>query len=107
MAHLYKTRPNRSSIRAVCDSLGKTSLTSLVGYYWATDGRRVNSSPVKEEFEIFPLFLLGENAFYFKYDILVLFFHNSYGTPKFPDCGNLVGADWMENLFLLAVLIPT
>ena len=28
----------------------------------------------------------------------MLFFHNSYGTPKFPDCGNLVGADWMENL---------
>ena len=31
-------------------------------------------------------------------DILVLFFHNSYGTPEFPDCGNLAGADWMENL---------
>ena len=28
----------------------------------------------------------------------MLFFHNSYGTPEFPDCGNLVGADWMENL---------
>ena len=24
--------------------------------------------------------------------------HNSYGTAEFPDCGNLVGADWMENL---------
>ena len=24
--------------------------------------------------------------------------HNSYGTPEFPDCGNLVGADWIENL---------
>ena len=34
----------------------------------------------------------------FKYEILVLFLHNSYGTPEFPDCGNLVGADWMENL---------
>ena len=30
--------------------------------------------------------------------MLVLFLHNSYGTPKFPDCGNHVGADWMENL---------
>ena len=36
--------------------------------------------------------------FYFKYDILVLFLHNSYVTPEFPDCGHLVGADWMENL---------
>ena len=24
--------------------------------------------------------------------------HNSYGTPEFFDCGNLVGADWMGNL---------
>ena len=38
--------------------------------------------------------------FYFKYDILVLFFHNSYSTPEFPGCGNLVGAVWMENLML-------
>ena len=28
----------------------------------------------------------------------MLFFHNSYGTPEFPDCGNLVGTDWMEDL---------
>ena len=28
----------------------------------------------------------------------MLFLHNSYGTPEFPDCGNHVGADWMENL---------
>ena len=28
----------------------------------------------------------------------MLFLHNSYGTPKFPDCGNLVGEDWMGNL---------
>ena len=28
----------------------------------------------------------------------MLFMHNSYGTPGFPVCGNLVGADWMENL---------
>ena len=51
-----------SSIRAVCDSLGKTSLMSLVGYFWATDGLRVNSSPVMGEFIIFTLFLLEENA---------------------------------------------
>ena len=28
----------------------------------------------------------------------MLFLHNSYGTPEFPVCGNLVGEDWMENL---------
>ena len=28
----------------------------------------------------------------------MLFLHNSYGTSEFPDCGNLVGADWMGNL---------
>ena len=28
----------------------------------------------------------------------MLFFHNSYGTLEFPDCGNLVGADCMGNL---------
>ena len=62
MAHLSKTPPNMSSIGSVCDSLGKTSLTSLVGNYWATGGLRVNSSPVKGKFIIFPLFLLEENA---------------------------------------------
>ena len=62
MAHLSQTPPNMSSIGAVCDSLGKTSLTSLVGNYWATDGLRVNSSPVKGELIIFPLFLLEENT---------------------------------------------
>ena len=51
-----------SSIEAVCDSLGKTSLTPLVVYYWASDRLWVNSSPVKGEFIIFPLFLLEENA---------------------------------------------
>ena len=51
-----------SSIGAVCDSLGKTSLASLVGYYWATDGLWVNSSPVKGEFITSPLILLKENA---------------------------------------------
>ena len=58
MAHLSKTPPIMSSIGEVCDSLVKTSLTSLVGNYWATDGLRVNSSPVKGEFIIFSLFLL-------------------------------------------------
>ena len=52
-----------SSIRAVCDSLGKKSLTSLVGYYWATDRLWVNLSPVKGEvLFIFPVFLLEDNA---------------------------------------------
>ena len=41
---------------------------------------------------------LIESLFYFQENILVLFLHNSYGTPDFPDCGNLVGPDWMENL---------
>ena len=62
MAYLSQTPPNMSSIRAVCDNLGKTSLTSLVGNYWATDGLRVNSSLVKGELIIFPLFLLEGNA---------------------------------------------
>ena len=62
MVHLLQTSPNMSSIRAVCNSLGKTSLTSLVSYYWATDGLWVNLSPVKGVFIIFPLFLLEENA---------------------------------------------
>ena len=26
------------------------------------------------------------------------FLHNSYGSSEFPDCGNLVGADFMGNL---------
>ena len=30
--------------------------------------------------------------------MLVLFLHNSYGAPEFPNCGNLVGADCMRNL---------
>ena len=53
-----------SPIRAVFDSHGKTFLMSLVGYFWAIDVLRVNSSPVsvKGQFIIFPLFLLEENA---------------------------------------------
>ena len=39
-----------------------------------------------------------DNSFYFKQYILVLFLQNSYGTPELPDCGNLVGAEWMEIL---------
>ena len=50
MINLSQTPPNMSSIEAVCDSLGKTSVTSLVGNYWATGGLRVNSSPVKGKF---------------------------------------------------------
>ena len=28
----------------------------------------------------------------------MLFLHNTYGISEFPDCGNLVRADWMETL---------
>ena len=31
-------QPNMSLIKELCDSLGKTSLTSLVGNYWASGG---------------------------------------------------------------------
>ena len=57
MIHLSKTPPNMSSIGAVCDSLGKTFLRLLLGNLGATDGLRVNSSPVKVKLIIFPLFL--------------------------------------------------
>ena len=30
--------------------------------------------------------------------MLVLFLHNSYGTPEFSNCENLVGTDLMENM---------
>ena len=29
---------------------------------------------------------------------MLLFLHNSYITTEFPDCGNLVGVDYVENL---------
>ena len=29
---------------------------------------------------------------------LVLFLHNTYDTLEIPDCGNLIGADWIKNL---------
>ena len=44
MDNLYPTSPNMSSIREVCDRLGKTFLTSLVGNHWATGGLLVNST---------------------------------------------------------------
>ena len=50
-----------SLIGAAYDSLGKTSLMSLVGDYWATDRLWVKLSPVQGEFMIFSLFLLKEN----------------------------------------------
>ena len=62
MAHLSQTPPNMSSIRAVCDRLGKTFLLLLVDNLGATGGLRVNSSPVKVELIIFPLFLPEGNA---------------------------------------------
>ena len=51
-----------SSIGAVCDSLGKTFLTLLLGNLGATGGLRMNSSPVKVKLVIFPLFLPEGNA---------------------------------------------
>ena len=51
-----------SSIGEVCDRLGKTFLTSLVGNHWDTGGLWVNSSSVKGRFIIFSLFLLKGNA---------------------------------------------
>ena len=51
-----------SSIGEGCDSLGNTSLKSLVGNHWATGGLRVNSSTVMGGLISFPLFLLKENG---------------------------------------------
>ena len=51
-----------SSIGALCDRLGKTFLTFLLGNLGATGGLRVNSSPVKVKLIIFPLFLPERNA---------------------------------------------
>ena len=62
MIHLSQTPPNMSSIWEVCDSLGKTFLTLLLGNLRATAGLRVNSSPVKVKIIIFPLFLPEGNA---------------------------------------------
>ena len=45
IVHLYQTPPNMSSIGALCDRLGKTFLTFLLGNLEATGGLRVNSSP--------------------------------------------------------------
>ena len=58
MANLSPCSPNMSSIAEICDKLGKTFLTSLVGNYWATDGLRVNLTLDT----IFPLFLLKGNT---------------------------------------------
>ena len=57
MINLLQTPPNMSSIGAVCDRLGKTFLTLLVANLGTTGGLRVNSSPVKVNLIIFPLFL--------------------------------------------------
>ena len=62
MVHLSQTPINMKSIGAVCDSLGKTFLTSLVGSLGAAGGLLVNSSQVKGELIIYPLFLLEGNA---------------------------------------------
>ena len=51
-----------SSFGAVCDSIGKTFLTLLLGNLGATGGLRLNSSPVKVKLIIFLLFLPEGNA---------------------------------------------
>ena len=56
IVHLCHTPPNMSSIGALCDRLGKTFLTFLLGNLGATVGLWVNSSPVKVKLIIFPLF---------------------------------------------------
>ena len=60
--HLSQTSPNMSSIGEVCNILGKTFLTSLVGNHWATGRLRLNLSSVKGGLIIFPLLLLEGNA---------------------------------------------
>ena len=42
-------------------------------------------------------YLSCSQAPYILHSISIRTLHNSYGTPEFPDCGNQVGADWMEN----------
>jgi hypothetical protein len=32
-------------------------------------------------------------TFYFKYEVLLLFLHNSHGTPEFTNSGVLAGED--------------
>ena len=64
MAHLSQTPPNMTSIGEVCDSLGKTFLTSLVGNLRATGGLRVNLYSVKGGLINFLLFLLKGNAIF-------------------------------------------
>ena len=60
--HLSWPTPNMSLIREGCDSHGKTSLMSLVGYHWATGGIQVSLSPVKGGLISFHLFQLKDNA---------------------------------------------
>ena len=62
IAHLSRPQRNMSSVEKGCHSLGKTSLTSLVGNHWAIGGLRVNLFSVKGGIISFPLFLLKENA---------------------------------------------
>ena len=64
MINLYQTPPNISSIRAVCDSLGKTFLSLVVNNLWATGGLRLNASPLKVKLIIFSLFLPKGNAIF-------------------------------------------
>ena len=62
MAHLFRPGPNINWIGEVCDTLRKTSMTSLVGNHWATAGLRVKLSSVKGGVRSDPLFLLEGNT---------------------------------------------
>ena len=62
MIHLSQNPPNMSSIGAVCVSLGKTFLSLVVDNLGATGGLWVNSTPVKVNLIILPLFLPEGNA---------------------------------------------
>ena len=44
MANISPTSPNMRSIGEICDRLGKTFLTSLVGSHWVTGGLQVKST---------------------------------------------------------------
>ena len=62
MINLYQTPPNMSSIGVVYDCLGRKFLLLLVGNLRATGRLRLNSSPVKANLIIFPLFPPEGNA---------------------------------------------
>ena len=79
IVHLSQNPPNMSSIGALCDRLGKTFLTFLLGNFGATGGLRVNSSPVKVKLIIFPLFLPEGNAI-LPMTAKAVFYHHTFNS---------------------------